>query len=191
MKIIPSITISCMLLLVSTFVIAEPIIKAVNDNYVNTDSNEYFHVKGFIKEVFQSFPDFKFRIRLTCSDYGSGSCLLTAGDIDVATFAISNIGNYVQVEVHYVWENLIIDSPFDIQLFPPPIFGDVDNSSNVDIDDVTYLLNYIFTDGPAPIPFICIGDANGDGAVDIDDVVYLISYIFSGGPGPVDDCCFY
>lgn len=73
--------------------------------------------------------------------------------------------------------------------------GDADGSGEVDIDDVVYLINYIFAGGPAPVPYPCCGDANGDGSddacgVDIDDVVYLIQYIFGGGPPPRDGCAF-
>ena len=71
----------------------------------------------------------------------------------------------------------------------PYLCGDADNSSFVDIDDVVYLISYIFAGGPAPIPRYCVGDADGSGFVDIDDVVYLISYIFAGGSAPVSYCC--
>jgi hypothetical protein len=58
----------------------------------------------------------------------------------------------------------------------------------IDIDDVVYLIAYIFSGGPPPTPYpSASGDANcscGAPAVDIDDVVYLIAYIFSGGPAP-------
>jgi hypothetical protein len=63
--------------------------------------------------------------------------------------------------------------------------GDADGSSAVDIDDVVYLIAYIFAGGPPPSP-IAAGDADCSGAIDIDDVVYLISYIFSGGHSPCD-----
>jgi hypothetical protein len=66
--------------------------------------------------------------------------------------------------------------------------GDADGSGNVDIDDVVYLIAYIFSSGPEPIPGICCGDADGSSNVDIDDVVYLIAYIFSGGPPPIASC---
>lgn len=66
--------------------------------------------------------------------------------------------------------------------------GDADGSSGVDIDDVVYLIAYIFTGGPPPAPEVCCGDADGSSAVDIDDVVYLIGYIFVGGNAPVDAC---
>jgi hypothetical protein len=58
----------------------------------------------------------------------------------------------------------------------------------IDIDDVVYLISYIFSGGPAPTPYpSASGDANCSceaPAVDIDDVVYLIAYIFSGGSAP-------
>jgi hypothetical protein len=71
------------------------------------------------------------------------------------------------------------------------ICGDVNASGTdipIDIDDVVYLLQYIFADGPAPIP-IQAGDANCSGTdipIDIDDVVYLLQYIFADGPPPCD-----
>jgi len=65
------------------------------------------------------------------------------------------------------------------------ICGDADGSDSVDIDDVVYLINYIFAGGPTPEPYES-GDANCSGGVDIDDVVYIIAYIFSGGNSPCD-----
>ena len=61
--------------------------------------------------------------------------------------------------------------------------GDADGSSEIDIDDVVYIIAYIFQDGAAPIP-IESGDCDCSGETDIDDVVYLITYIFSSGPAP-------
>jgi len=63
--------------------------------------------------------------------------------------------------------------------------GDADASTGVDIDDVVYLIAYIFSSGPAPAPLEA-GDPDCSGATDIDDVVYLIAYIFSSGAAP---CC--
>lgn len=68
---------------------------------------------------------------------------------------------------------------------PEYMHGDADESGFVDIDDVTYLIAYIFSGGGAPTPVEAAGDADGSGEIDIDDVMYLIAYIFSGGPGPV------
>jgi len=62
--------------------------------------------------------------------------------------------------------------------------GDVDASGGVDIDDVVYLISYIFTAGPDPACDSITGEADCSGEVDIDDVVYIIAYIFTGGPAP-------
>ena len=65
----------------------------------------------------------------------------------------------------------------------PVVCGDADSSGSVDVDDVVYLVNYIFTGGPAPNPYYA-GDADCSIEIDIDDVVCLIAYIFSGGNAP-------
>jgi len=68
---------------------------------------------------------------------------------------------------------------------PPVDCGDANGDGSIDIDDVVYLIGYIFSSGPAPDPLEA-GDADCSGGVDIDDVVYLIMYIFSGGHAPCD-----
>jgi hypothetical protein len=65
------------------------------------------------------------------------------------------------------------------------VCGDADASGDVDIDDVVYLIAYIFSSGPPPDPYES-GDADCSVDIDIDDVVYLIAYIFSGGSDPCD-----
>ncbi len=66
----------------------------------------------------------------------------------------------------------------------PVTCGDVNNDGTVDISDSVYIMDYIFSGGPAPSP-ITAGDIDGDGLVTISDVVYLMDYIFQGGPAPV------
>lgn len=67
------------------------------------------------------------------------------------------------------------------------ICGDSDGSSEVDIDDVVFLIAYIFSSGTAPDP-VASGDSDCSGGIDIDDVVYLITYIFGGGDEPCTEC---
>lgn len=76
-----------------------------------------------------------------------------------------------------------IDSVFvEIDSYEP---GDVDGNGSIDIDDIVYLIDYVFGSGSAPDP-VEAGDADCSGAVDIDDIVYLIDYVFSGGPAPCE-----
>lgn len=65
--------------------------------------------------------------------------------------------------------------------------GDMDYSGNVDIDDVVFIINYMFAGGPAPDPFE-VGNVNCLDAVDMDDIVFIINYMFAGGSVPCEDC---
>jgi len=49
--------------------------------------------------------------------------------------------------------------------------------------DITFLISYLYKDGPAPEP-VTAGDANCDTTVNILDITYLISYLYKGGPAP-------
>jgi|GEM_PF-5560934 len=66
--------------------------------------------------------------------------------------------------------------------------GDVDGEGTINIADVVYLIAYIFSSGPAPVPLLA-GDANCDGDINIADCVYLINYIFSHGAAPCGEGC--
>jgi hypothetical protein len=65
-------------------------------------------------------------------------------------------------------------------------YGDANGDSLINIADVVHILNYLFINGPPPVPCLEAGDANCDGVVNIADVVYLINYLFLEGPPP--DC---
>jgi hypothetical protein len=65
--------------------------------------------------------------------------------------------------------------------------GDANGDDFVDVDDVIFIVNYIFLGGPEPTPYES-ADANCVGEVDIDDLLYLINYIFSGGSAPCSNC---
>lgn len=64
------------------------------------------------------------------------------------------------------------------------IRGDVNGDGVTNSADVVYLINYLFIDGPAPVPYLEAGDTNCDGVVSTTDIVYLINYLFVGGPPP-------
>ncbi len=64
---------------------------------------------------------------------------------------------------------------------PPPPRGDTNGDGFVTTADVFYLINFLFTNGPAPIGS---GDVNADGFVGVSDVFYLINFLFAQGPAP-------
>ncbi len=55
----------------------------------------------------------------------------------------------------------------------------------IDIQDIVYLVTYMFKSGPPPP---CMDEANingsADGSIDITDLVYLVQYSFKGGASP-------
>lgn len=70
---------------------------------------------------------------------------------------------------------------------PGYICGDANADGVANITDAVYLIQYIFADGPPPVPLLA-GDANCDGVANITDAVYIIQYIFSGGAEPCAEC---
>lgn len=73
-------------------------------------------------------------------------------------------------------------STFKFRLMTP---GDADGNLLINISDVVLIINYIFGNGPAPIP-VNAADADCSEFVSISDAVYLIQYVFAGGPQPCD-----
>ncbi|MBK7092503.1 MAG: hypothetical protein IPH59_12415 [bacterium] len=63
------------------------------------------------------------------------------------------------------------------------MIGDANNDQTVNISDAVYIINYVFSGGPAPDP-IQAADVDCSTACNISDAVYLISYVFGGGPAP-------
>lgn len=60
---------------------------------------------------------------------------------------------------------------------------DADDEDKVNISDMTFLTNYLFSGGQEPFCTL-EADVNGDGPININDMTYLVGYLFSGGPAP-------
>ncbi len=71
----------------------------------------------------------------------------------------------------------------------PILCGDMNNDGVIQLSDMTYIISYLYIDGPHPMPNLCVGDVNGDGFINIADMTYIISYLYGGGPAPHDNCC--
>jgi hypothetical protein len=61
--------------------------------------------------------------------------------------------------------------------------GDLNNDANIDFDDYTYLIQYMFHGGPMPI-----GDADMDecGSINMGDAWYLIQHLWVAGDPPCE-----
>jgi len=62
--------------------------------------------------------------------------------------------------------------------------GDANGDVVVNVNDVVYLINYLFVPGSPPPDPMAVGDVNCDGKVDVTDVVYLINSLFVAGSPP-------
>ncbi|MCK4373250.1 MAG: hypothetical protein KAW61_08885 [candidate division Zixibacteria bacterium] len=73
-----------------------------------------------------------------------------------------------------------------------PIRGNVDYDpeDNMDISDLMYLVEYMFTGGPAPLCWLEAdvdgsgGSSSGSEDIDISDLVMLVNFMFTGGDPP-------
>lgn len=63
------------------------------------------------------------------------------------------------------------------------ICGDVDGSEAINILDITFLINFLYKEGPAP-QFPDAANVNNDAAVNILDITYLISFLYLEGLEP-------
>lgn len=66
-------------------------------------------------------------------------------------------------------------------------YGDLDGSGNVDITDLTLLIDYLYI-SLTPPENLAAADLDQSCNVDIADLTYLIAYLFLNGPEPLAPC---
>ncbi|UCD95117.1 MAG: hypothetical protein JSU69_03445 [Candidatus Zixiibacteriota bacterium] len=73
---------------------------------------------------------------------------------------------------------------FDLEIEPAFMCGDLNGDETVNLLDVTYLVSYLYREGPPPEPMQA-ADVDNSGAVNLLDVTYLVSYLYRDGPDPM------
>src|SRR5690606_7297018 len=66
----------------------------------------------------------------------------------------------------------------------PFIRGDTDGNGTINLNDPVLVLNWLFTDGRAPV-CVAAADPNGQGSINITSAVYVLQWLFVGGPPPL------
>ena len=77
----------------------------------------------------------------------------------------------------------VFDDAFVFGGGPAGVIGDVNGDGTIGVDDVFYLVNYLFAHGPLPVG---PSDVDGDYKLDVADVFYLVNYLFAGGDPPIE-----
>lgn len=111
----------------------------------------------------------------------SYSCADDVMDVDVGDISGDGLPNMTCVTfgssgVIYAFKSLATAPTF--------LCGDANGSDDINILDITFLINYIYREGAAPDPLES-ADADGSGAINLLDITYLINYIYKGGPEPI------
>lgn len=96
----------------------------------------------------------------------------TPSDVQIVTFTVAAEDEVGSQDL----QELTID------IRPSYVCGDISgNGVGPDIEDLTYLVAYMFQEGPPP-PQMGAADVDGTGALDIQDLIYLVEYMFNDGP---------
>lgn len=94
------------------------------------------------------------------------------------------LGTYMDTMWIHATEAVNSPQPMQIRMNVFRYYGDVDWNGEINIADMVYLVEYMFDDGPAPMPHRIIGSLDCNPVVNIADLVWLVDYMFNGGPKP-------
>lgn len=73
------------------------------------------------------------------------------------------------------------DAALTVTASPAYICGDMNGDENgPNVDDLTYMVNYLFKGGPAP-PVTEAADVDSSGALNVSDLTQMVDYLFKGG----------
>lgn len=64
--------------------------------------------------------------------------------------------------------------------------GDANYDRDVDLEDVVWVINFLFLNGD-PARLYYLADVNVDDKVNLTDIIYLVNYLYRGGPEPCAD----
>ncbi|NOY88144.1 MAG: hypothetical protein GXO93_01985, partial [FCB group bacterium] len=137
-------------------------------------------------------------ILVTASDPEMGPLAITASPVlATATFVDSGNGSAVYTynpdstevnnitQVTFIVTDSLLASDTMITNLRVRSFqrGDLDYNNKYTMNDIVYIANYMFRNGPDPTP-LTVGDVDGSGTINIADIAYLVNYMYKAGPRP-------
>ncbi|UCD95012.1 MAG: hypothetical protein JSU69_02885, partial [Candidatus Zixiibacteriota bacterium] len=92
------------------------------------------------------------------------------------------MGHYY--DTAYITSESASNSPYpvflDIQIWM--FHGDCDYSGAINLLDVRHLINYLYREGPEPIPSLAVGDCDCSSYVNLIDAKLIVDYLYREGP---------
>jgi M6 family metalloprotease-like protein len=151
---------------------------AVEDAGYNPARDAWSNPEGFVTDSAQWWYPYETRKAAVFSSDVSGQ--ETFGP---ETFPSSE-GYYSPTGVLVTVDSMLSDRLYAyVQVPPAYTLGDANGDEVVDLEDVIFLLNYLFKNDNPPDPLEA-GDANCDGTVELGDAIFLLNYLFRNGPEP-------
>ena len=94
------------------------------------------------------------------------------------------MGTYI--DTFYVYGDGATNSPRAVETVMHVFryYGDCDWNGEINVVDLIYLVDYMFNEGPDPMPWYTIGSMDCNPVVTIVDLVWLVDWMFNGGPKP-------
>lgn len=117
-------------------------------------------------------------------------CFSGSVDWEAVTFDLSSWSGVVQIMFRFGSDGYTTEEGWyidNVEVYETFLCGDANADGTADIGDAIYIINYVFKNGPAPVPPQA-ADVNCDGNTNVADAVYLINYIFKSGPAPCAAC---
>jgi len=170
-----------------------------SDEILDADSRQFsFEVNPALEVTTNSLPDGlegqAYSYQLSCTG-GTGTILWSDKNGDLAGSGLSLSADGLLAGIPPVADTINFiartedsigafdEKPFSLLIGMDYICGDVNVDTAVNIFDVTYLISYLYMEGPPPVP-IESGNVNNDETVNIFDITYLIAYLYMEGPPP-------
>ena len=112
------------------------------------------------------------------------NCLAVAAfqDSTIFTGSFTDFVNVIDSSGASLHRYAVGDGPVHLDFNYLP--GDADGDFQVNLTDVTYIINWLYKNGPAPPWPGWRANADGDDAYNILDAAYIVNYLYREGPRP-------
>ncbi len=113
------------------------------------------------------------------------NCMTTVAyqDSTCYTGSFTDFINVIDSSGSYLGSYAVGDAPVHLDFNYLP--GDANGDFAVNLLDILFLIEWIYTEGPKPSYAIWRANANGDFAYNLLDILYLIEFVYSEGPRPI------